>query len=78
MDKRNYYKKLFIVGAIWNWCASIPFILLGGPFDEDIEEERTSPMTVLQTLVLGLLQGATEFITECVGLAVDGDADGAE
>jgi len=28
MDKRDYYKYLFIIGAIWNWAASLPFILI--------------------------------------------------
>lgn len=28
MDKRNYYKKLFIIGALWNLCAGTLFFVL--------------------------------------------------
>jgi hypothetical protein len=28
MDKRDYYKYLFIIGALWNWVASFPFIVI--------------------------------------------------
>ncbi len=27
MPKENYYKKMFLVGAIWNWTATLIFML---------------------------------------------------
>lgn len=27
MLKQDYYKKMFFVGAIWNWAATLPFAL---------------------------------------------------
>ena len=28
MNKRDYYKYLFIIGALWNWVAAGPFIII--------------------------------------------------
>lgn len=25
MPKEDYYKKMFLIGAIWNWAATLPF-----------------------------------------------------
>jgi hypothetical protein len=25
MERKSYYKWLFIIGALWNWLASVPF-----------------------------------------------------
>lgn len=28
MDKKDYYKYMFIIGAFWNWILSVSFIIL--------------------------------------------------
>jgi len=25
MERKSYYKWLFIIGALWNWLVSVPF-----------------------------------------------------
>lgn len=31
MQKERYYKNFFIVAAIWNWIATVPFFFAYGP-----------------------------------------------
>lgn len=31
MQKERYYKNFFIVAAIWNWVATVPFFFAYGP-----------------------------------------------
>jgi len=44
MEKKTYYKYLFIVAAIWNWVAGILFIAEG----------LGEPVSLLQALYVGL------------------------
>jgi hypothetical protein len=44
MEKKTYYKYLFIVSAIWNWVAGILFIAAG----------LGEPVSLLQSLYVGL------------------------
>lgn len=44
MEKKIYYKYLFIVAAIWNWVAGISFIAVG----------LGEPVSLLQALYVGL------------------------
>ena len=31
MQKEGYYRNFFIVAAIWNWIATVPFFFAYGP-----------------------------------------------
>ena len=44
MEKKIYYKYLFIVAAIWNWVVGILFILVG----------FSHPVSLLHSLYVGL------------------------
>ena len=32
MAKQEYYKKLFFIGALWNWSATLPLFIAYKPF----------------------------------------------
>ena len=58
MEKENYYKKLFLIAAIWNWGATIPFFCAYEPiFNLLGERVPTSPVWLQLFLALAFVFG---------------------
>ncbi len=58
MKKEGFYRKLFLIAALWNWVAGVPFLFFYGPILQMLGENVPEPpLYLLITAVLLVLFG---------------------